>query len=284
MPHAIPPKWLALMDAAAAYETAGDAYNAVKLLKKAVRLASDKPEAYVRLGHIYKCRQEWKPALHYNKKAIALDPSNREAWWNVGLSAAALKMWRTAQNVWNKFDAAPIPGVPVSVRCSYAGQFELLWVIPLDPVRAIVKSIPHPAADRRYGDIILFDGQIIGYNIAERRKIPVYEERGLFKRSLYQTYSCYLHTSDEDDVKILERICQDADLGFEVWSNATRVMAPQNSGVFPEYFTMTSLDLPQPQRLMVAIAAKTEEEAQKAVDIWQIISLKSYEHWHCHNG
>jgi tetratricopeptide (TPR) repeat protein len=283
MGQALPPKLQALIDNAAAYEAAGDAYNAVKLLKRAAQLAPERPETYFRLGHIYKCRQEWKPALYYNKKTISLDPSNREAWWNVGLSATALKMWRTAHYVWNKFDAAPASNMPVSARCGYGGQFELLWVVPLDPARGVIRSIPHPAADRRYGDVILFDGQIIGFNIVQRRKVAVYEERGLFKRSPYHTFSCYLQAAEEKDLLILERICEDAGLGFEVWSNATRVMALSNSGVIPEYYHISGLGLPQPQGMMVAIAAKSEEEAQKVLDTWQIISLKSHSNWRRHN-
>ncbi len=283
MAQSLPPRFQALMEAADAYEKAGDAYNAVKLLKKAARLAPEQPEAYFRLGHIYKCRQEWKPALHYNKKAIALDPANREAWWNVGLSAAALKMWRTAQNVWNKFDTSPAPGMPVSVRYTYGNQFELLWVMPIDPVRGLINSIPHPASERRYGDIILFDGQVIGYNIVQRRRAPVYEERGLFKRSLYHTFSCYLYTTEESDLNILERICRDSQVGFEVWSNASRVMSTQQTNALPEYYGREWLQTSASSGLWVAIAAQSEAEALKTVDTWQIISLKSYGHWRCHN-
>ena len=65
-----------LYEEALQYEAARDHYNAVKLYKRIVKEARHWAAPLTRLGEIYKYRQEWKPALYYNKKAASLDAGN----------------------------------------------------------------------------------------------------------------------------------------------------------------------------------------------------------------
>lgn len=275
------PELRVLYEEARRYEEARDHYNAIKLYKRIAREARHWAAPYIRLGEIYKYRQEWKPALYYNKKAVSLDAGNQWAWWNVGIAATALKKGRLARNVWAKFGQStdePSLG-PVSVRLFCQGQFEIIWASRLGPARALIRNIPHPRSERRYGDIVLFDHAIQGYHTSDTYRLPVFDELGLLKRSHYKTFSCVLQSPESRDIRTLRQLCREENLGFEVWGNASRAFASQYFGDTPEYY-FHNFEL-QPE-LQVAIAASDQEGALGVLDSWKVISLKGYSAFEAH--
>lgn len=270
-----------LYEEALQYEAARDHYNAVKLYKRIVKEARHWAAPLTRLGEIYKYRQEWKPALYYNKKAASLDAGNQSVWWNVGIAATALKKGRLARNVWSKFGLStdePSLG-PVSVRLFNQGQFEILWASRLGPARGLIRNVPHPSSGRRYGDIVLFDHVVQGHHTSNSYRLPVHEELGLLKRSHYQTFSCVLQSPDNKDVKTLQQLCRTENLGFEVWSNASRVFTSQYFGDTPEYYFHK---FEAQSELLVALAAPRQETAIDVLDAWKVISLKTYTDFMAH--
>lgn len=275
------PELRVLYEEARQYEAARDHYNAVKLYKRIVKEARHWADPHVRLGEIYKYRQEWKPALYYNKKAVSLDAGNQSAWWNVGIAATALKKGRLARNVWAKFGlSADEPSLgPVSVRLHCEGQFEIMWASRLGPARGLVRNIPHPRSGRRYGDLILFDHVIRGHHTSDIYRLPVFDELGLLKRSHYQTFSCVLQSPDKKDITTLQQLCRDQNLGFEVWANASRTFTSQYFGDTPEYYFH---NFEAPPELLVAIASKNKDTALDVLDSWTVISLKGYEDFQIH--
>ena len=275
------PELKVMYEEALQYEAEKDHYNAVKLYKRIVKEAHYWAAPVVRLGDIYKYRQEWKPSLYYNKKAVSLDAGNKSAWWNVGISATALKKGRLARNVWAKFGlSTDEPSLsPVSIRLSRQGQFEILWVSRLGPARGVIRNIPHPGADRRYGDIVLFDHVIRGYHTSDVYRLPVYDDLGLLKRSHYKTFSCVVQTPTPKDIRALQQLCQDERLGFEVWANASQSFASQFFGNAPEYYFHNSEAQPE---LLVAVAAPEREAALEILDSWKVISLKGYTDFQAH--
>jgi tetratricopeptide (TPR) repeat protein len=271
-----------LFEQALVYDRKGDSYSAIKLYKRIVRMAPEWPASYFQLGVIYKYRREWKQALHFNKKTVAIVPANKDAWWNLAIAATALKKWRIARNVWAKFGVGSRPLEPVSVRLTYGGQYEILGVQPLDPARGVIVNIPHPASGRRYQDVVLLDGTVSGYHVADRRKYPVFEELGLFKQSAFRTYSCRLHLENPGDLYLLEELCSDAGIGFEIWSNATRVFANTTAGKLPEYHGPESGDQPAKGEVTAAFAAHREKEVFQVLNSWQVISLGTYSDFEFH--
>lgn len=275
------PELRALYEEALQYEAARDHYNAVKLYKHIAKEARNWAAPHIRLGEIYKYRQEWKPALYYNKKAVSLDAGNQMAWWNVGIAATALKKGRLARSVWAKFGySTDEPSLrPVSVRLSLQGQFELLWVSRLGPARGFIRNIPHPRSGRRYGDIVLIDGIPQGFHTSDAYRLPVYEELGLLKISHYRTFSCLLQSAERKEVETLRQLCRDENLGFEVWSNASRAFTSQYFGAAPEYYFHNF----EPQsELLVALAAPDQEAALSVLDSWKVISLRTYSDFKVH--
>ena len=276
----IPPDLEQLWNEARRYEEGGDPYHAVKLYKRLTRLAPDWFQPFLRLGLLYHGRREWKPAFHYFKKTVALAPDCREAWWSLGIAATAQKKWHIARSVWSKFGLQELPRHPEGLRLTYDGTFEILWMQPLDPARAQVLSIPHPASGYHYRDVMLYERKPIGHHIVNKRRVPVYAEMGLFKHSPFQTFSCLLHTNRPSDIQQLERLCHTANLGFEVWSNASRSMVMEHPQAFPEYYSRNMLPPDQEEadhnQCLVAIAALHEAQVQRVLNDWQIISLQQY--------
>jgi len=279
------PDILELYEQARDYDLKGDTYNAVKLYKRIAKMAPEWAPPFVCLGVIYKLRGEWKPALHYTKRAIAIDSTLQSAWWDMGIAATALKKWRLSRNVWSKFGFAKHPAgdLPlVAVRLKYGGHFEILWATRLDPARCTIQNIPHPDSERRFRDIVLLDGLVSGYNIIRKKRYPVFDELGLFKRSAFHTFSCVLEAATPSDIQHLEQLCRQADLGFEVWSNASRQQYLQPSQSLPEYYQNPEIIKEQPAATQVAFAARREKQVVQILKTWETISLKSYTALQCH--
>lgn len=269
--------WQQLLDEAARYEQLGDVYTAIKLYKHLIRLNAARIEPYQRLGLLYQQRREWKPAFHYHKKAVALEPSSRELWWRLGIAATGLNKLKLAGSVWSKFGQTAMSASPEGLQLSYDGGFEILWMKALDPARAQIQSIPHPASGYRYREIVLYHRVPVGYHVVSRRRVPVYEELGSWKKSPFQTFSCLLHTEEPAAVQQLEELCRQAGLGFEQWSNATRSLVLNHPRAFPEFYGRDVLPAnPTAPHCLVAIAGLHQAEVQHILNNWQIVTLAHY--------
>lgn len=272
----------ALFEQAQQYEAAADPYNAVKLYKLVAREAPQWEQPYLRLGHLYKYRREWKPALYYNKRAVTLEVSNRQAWWDVGLAATAIGKLKQARRVWEKFGwnaQKQQPLKPVSVRLQFQNQFEVLWVQRVSPCLGYIRSIPQPASGRRYGDLVLIDNVVRGYHSSGMYRLPIYDELGLKKCGHYGAFSCTLLQATEEDIKLLQQLCLEQNLGFEVWGNAAQAATVRATGGKPEYCAFNWDTAPE---LLIAIAARQEAEALSVLKNWEVISLKSFTGFRAH--
>ncbi|MEQ8706199.1 MAG: hypothetical protein RIC19_19865 [Phaeodactylibacter sp.] len=272
----------ALFEQARQYEAAADPYNAVKLYKRVIKEVPQWQQPYLRLGHMYKYRREWKPALYYNKKAVALEVSNRQAWWDVGLAATALGKLRQARRVWEKFGwntTGQHSLKPVSVRLQFQNQFEVLWVQRISPCLGYIRSIPQPASGRRYGDLVLIDNMVRGYHSSGMHRLPIYDELGLKKCGHYGTFSCTLLQATEEDIKLLQQLCQEQNMGFEVWGNAAQAATVRSAKGKPEYYAFSRYAAPE---LLVAIAARQQAEVRSVLKAWEVISLKNFADFRVH--
>lgn len=266
---------------ALAYDEAGDVYNAIKLYRRVIKLEGGWKPPYLRLLAIYKGRHEWKPAYHFAKRSLAIDPADSGIWWDLGIAATALKKWRIARNVWAKFDlpaAAPKAANEIfSLALPYGKYIEMIWVRPICPARAEVISIPRPDAGRYYRDVVLYDRrQLQGHNIAGNRKLPVYEYLGHWKHSHYRTFSCRLYTGEAKDVRVLERLCMEAGFGFENWSNSALNAMPKLRAKKSEFYNLHDRDEAPEAVQWVAIAARREWEVKQLLRQWRLISLKEH--------
>ncbi|HMQ46328.1 MAG TPA: hypothetical protein PKA00_01670 [Saprospiraceae bacterium] len=259
------------------YELEGDSYHAIKLYKRIIRECKEWAPPFVRLGLMYKYRRDWKACLYYNKKAVSLEVDNRESWWSLAIAATALQKTRLNHTVWSKFGySAKNQSFPpiVSVRLLYEQQMELIGVAANSPASGYITSIPHPNAPYRYRDLILFDNALRGYHHGtDNKRYPIYDDLGLLKRAYYQTFSCQLSSCAEEVLRTLEQLCQDNELGFEVWSAASQAFSRISSTRLPEYFSFPKLDH---GAVLVALAAKADQEVLHVLNAWQVITLETY--------
>ncbi|MEL6667369.1 MAG: hypothetical protein AAFP08_00270 [Bacteroidota bacterium] len=276
-PVEIPPNHWDMFDTARRYDEVGDLYHAVKLYKRVAKLVPDWVDPFRALGAIYSKRLEWKPAYHYWQKTVSLAAEDREAWWQLGIAATGLSKLGIAQAVWNKFGLDKIDlSKPLGLRIQHQDGFEVLWMQCLDPGRARIMSIPHPTSGLRYRHLMLYDRRdVVGTHVVSNRRVAIFNGLAPIKASPFQTHSCLLHTGEEGMISQLEKLCHEAGIGFEVWSNATRSMTPENSAAFPEYYS-NLLPKDQSETALVAMAAIHPAEIERVLNDWQIISLGTY--------
>lgn len=259
------------------YDEAGDVYHAVKLYKLVLKADAEQVVAYERLGELYKRQLDWKACLHYNKKAIALSPTLTGSWWNLGIAATAMKKWKLAQSVWNKFGYQPPQDRGItSIRLRHdGGLFEITGAELIDPARARIRNIPHPLSGCQYGDLVLIDGTLKGYHVSAGLKVPVYDFLCVVKPSNYQTYPCFLYDANEEAIHQLRKLCRQNDLGFENWSLAWWFMQLDDTPK-PEYLNTLNPTPKQLPETQVAIASPDKESAETVLRTWQIISGLEY--------
>jgi tetratricopeptide (TPR) repeat protein len=252
-----------------------DIYNAAKLFRRIVKLAPDWWEPHSELAELYKWQGEWKAMMHYAKRAVALQAGNPAAWRNLGIAATALKKERIAKTVWQKFGHSPESvddRAVVALRVPCAKFFEILWARPLDPASACLSSIPSPASGRRYRDILIFNFAPCGYTVSGRKRYPVFDQLGILRHSPFHTFSCTVDTTERKTLRLLDRLCRQAGLGFDNWTMAARAMTFQSEIYMPEFYG--SQVLPSSSGTsQIAIAARQRADAEAVIKDWGIITL-----------
>ena len=78
--------WAPLVNSAAKAADAGDYAKAETLLKQAVAINPEGPEAYINLGTIYLKQEMWPEATEAYKKALELQPDNVTLEYNLGIA------------------------------------------------------------------------------------------------------------------------------------------------------------------------------------------------------
>lgn len=274
-----------LFKKAVALDRKGDVYTAVKIYKKLIKIAPDWYPPYQYLSSIYKYHNDWKAAFHYGQRAIEKGADKADMWRNFAIAATALKKWQIARNAWNKvgFQLKEVKNAPnfdmgmIPVRLRYDNFHEIVWAKQIGPARAIIESIPDPVSDRNYGDLILIDFKVTGHRIVKGKKVPVYDELELIKRSHYRNYLVFLYDSQQNEVDLLDKLCWNKDLGFDNWSKLTELQLNKNLAYLPEYYN-EDLDFDFDQTdVRIAVAAERIADVEEVMQAWAAISLKEYE-------
>jgi tetratricopeptide (TPR) repeat protein len=270
---------------AEAYHREGDVYNAVKLYKKVIRLASGWNRPYTQLGSLYKDRADWKTCLHYTHIGLQLDPEDRDAWMNLALASTARKKWRSARQAWNRLgydfretdQATDFEMGVVALILNPGTQPEVVWARRLDPARAVVLSIPQPGSGHRFRDIVLFDPGTEGAQAAGAKQWPAYRELQVLKSSPFKTFSVVLPDVSRSQVDTLARLCSQERVGFDNWSAATHLYLPPAFREKPEFHLHPFPQEDEQARTLVALAAKKQGAVEKVLRNWEIITLSHYE-------
>lgn len=272
-----------LLDQAAHSDRAGDVYTAVKLYKKAIRLAPEMPDPYARLGAIYKKRAEWKPAVYYSEQALAVQADHPSAWRTLGVAATALKQWKAARRAWNRLgydfreidQALDLDLGGIAVCLNPVARPAIVWAKRLDPARAQLLSVPLPSSGRHFGDLVLIDNEAHGRQVIGNTRLPVYPELQLIRKSLFHTFPVLLPGATLEHTDVLSRLCREAGLGFDNWSRANHLFLPPDRADFPEYHHLPGPG--DPASYTVALAARHSKTVVKMLKTWSVITLQPFE-------
>ncbi len=275
-----------VFEEALAYDRAGDAYNAVKLYKKLVKIAPEWSLPYHFLSLFYRERNEWKPSLHYSQKAVEYNPEDKTAWQILATAATALRRWKIAREAWNELGFAfkktekaldlDLGLIPVCINVKT--KPEIVWARQIDPARARIESIPQPASEHRYREEILIDRQPMAHRTLRGKRLPIYAELERVRLSPYQTYAVILETGSKKHVDILDGLCADADVGFDNWSKATRQFWRRNKEVLPEFYGADIFAAAHEEAAynLIALSAKSTFEIEEILYAWKVITLETY--------
>ncbi|HET9485314.1 MAG TPA: hypothetical protein VFO79_15240 [Xanthomonadales bacterium] len=184
------------------------------------------------LGLEYKRRRDWTRSLEWNRRACAVAERGAACFWNLGIAATALGDWTTARYAWRGY------GVPLDdgdgpiamqlgttpIRIVPDASAEVVWTERIDPARAIIRSVPLPDSGRRYGDLVLHDGEPRGKRMLGEHEVSVFDEIALLESSRIPTYQAEISGVGAEAIATLEKEIGEAGFGAENWSQSIHLL------------------------------------------------------------
>ncbi|MGW1884213.1 tetratricopeptide repeat protein [Streptomyces sp. NPDC001970] len=174
----------------------------------------------------YKFLRDWPKAYELGREAAARATrgENDPAFWNLGIAATIQREWEVARDAWEGY-GIPMPEGegPVDVdgafgmacvRLETDGEFEVVWARRLCPTRAQVVNVPFTGG-RRFGEIVVHDGEPKGERVFQGRSVSVFDELVLFEPSPLPTLTVTVNAAEADDVDALVELFADRDFGAE---------------------------------------------------------------------
>ncbi|MFJ9818149.1 tetratricopeptide repeat protein [Streptomyces sp. NPDC101151] len=160
----------------------------------------------------HKFLRNWAKAYELGREAAARAPhgEGEPAYWNLGIAATIQRDWATAREAWTGFGITLPAGEgeidgrfgPACVRLDTGGDREVVWIDRLCPTRGRVMNVP-VTAGRRFGEIVVHDGEPKGRRVVDGREYPVFDELLLFEASELPTLSVTVDASEAADVDAL---------------------------------------------------------------------------------
>ncbi|WP_329555130.1 tetratricopeptide repeat protein [Streptomyces sp. NBC_00696] len=218
----------------------------------------------------HKFLRNWSKAYELGREAAARAPRGEgdPAYWNLGIAATIQRDWTVARDAWTGFGIelpdgeGPIEAEfgPACVRLDTDGSREVVWIQRLCPTRGRVVNVP-VTGGRRYGEIVVHDGEPKGHRIFGGVEVPVFDELLLFEPSELPTLEVTVAAADVADLKALLTLFTDHALGAEPASAVRTLCACCSEGTHEQQDTMTS------GAQQVSLAAP-EDEARRLLDRW----------------
>jgi len=255
---------------------AGRLDDAIAAFSQAAALAPSWSTPWYNLGLVYKRQKQWRQSLEHNRRAAALDPSNEPAWWNMGIAATATGDWDLARAAWRGFGIdVPDGDGPIDLPCGVGpirlepdGDGEVVWCQRLDPARAQILSIPLPESGHCWQDVVLNDGEPVGYRQYRGQERPVFNALALLERSPFGTYVARVAMpKDRASITRLSEIAAECGGAAEDWSASVRMICKACSEGRPHERHDT--ELPADGAHLIGIAARSREHASEILQAFE---------------
>ncbi|MEU4166324.1 tetratricopeptide repeat protein [Streptomyces sp. NPDC026665] len=222
----------------------------------------------------HKFLRNWDKALVLGREAAARSPRGEgdPAYWNLGIAATILRDWATARDAWAGFGIEIPEGEgeiegrfgAACVRLDTDGEREVVWIERLCPTRGRVVNVP-VTGGRRYGEIVVHDGEPKGERVYEGTTFPVFDELTLFEPSPLPTLEVTVAAGDREDLEALLALFTEHGFGAEPASSVRVLCACCSEGTHQQERDVragaqpVSLAAPEPEarRLLERWAAET---------------------------
>jgi hypothetical protein len=180
------------------------------------------------LGLAHKHLLQWKACVNANRRALEISNAPEDpAWWNLGIAATALRDWNLARKAWRGY-GLEINGDDGPIECDYGmapvrlPHGEVVWGKRLDPARLIIRNVPLPDTDYRWGDVVLHDGAPNGERVIEERTYGVFDVLEKWSPSEIPTYQVSAVCPTNGDAQALVDLFDTNHFAAEDWTANVR--------------------------------------------------------------
>jgi tetratricopeptide (TPR) repeat protein len=218
----------------------------------------------------HKLLRNWAKAYELGREAAARAPRGEgdPAYWNLGIAATIQRDWATAREAWAGFGIELPDGEgeidgrfgPACVRLDTGGKREVVWIDRLCPTRGRVMNVPMTPG-RRFGEIVVHDGEPKGERVVDGVTFPVFDELLLFEASELPTLEVVVDAGAAADLQALVGLFLEHGYGAEPASAVHVMCACCSEGTHEQDRTVHAGAQP------VALAAP-EEEARRLLEQW----------------
>lgn len=218
----------------------------------------------------HKFLRNWDKAYELGREAAARAPRGEgdPAYWNLGIAATVRRDWASARDAWRGFGIELPEGEGridgrfghACVRLDTGGEREVVWVERLCPTRGRVVSVP-VGGGRRYGEVVVHDGEPKGERVVDGVTFPVFDELLLFEASELPTLEVTVSTGEPAGLEALVALFADHGFGAEPESSLHVLCACCSEGTHRQERSVRA----GAQR--VALAAP-EGEARRLLERW----------------
>jgi hypothetical protein len=252
--------------------------EAIEPAAEACRLRSDWASAWWNYAIALKHGHRWADCLEACDHAIALDPENSDGLhWNAGIAATALGDWSRARTAWAAYGLdVPAGEGPLEmelgiapVRISPDDRPEVVYGKRLDPCRVQLMSIPLPDSGRRYGDIVLHDGEPRGKRRVDGHELSVFDELVVLERSPYGTWTVEATCQGPEERDALVALFDDVDGAIEDWTESLVMLCAQCSlGEPHEHHDQTNETWSSERKLGLALRHERDLRRLRQLGLW----------------
>jgi hypothetical protein len=226
--------------------------------------------------------RDWPAAYRLGRHAAAKADRGQQdpAFWNLGIAATILRDWATARDAWAGYGITLRPGDgPIEedfglacVRINGGDASEVVWVRRLCPTRARVITVPFDIS-RRYGEIVVHDGEPKGDRVMGERTYRVFDELVLFEPSDVPTLAVTVTAQAPADLEALADLLDADGFGFEPLRNGHVLCRCCSEGSV----TNAPQELHGQQRCLIAAPP---ERARAILDAWQNPATRTWTDLH----
>ncbi|MGW2827647.1 tetratricopeptide repeat protein [Streptomyces sp. NPDC001286] len=218
----------------------------------------------------HKFLRNWAKAYELGREAAARSPRGEgdPAYWNLGIAATIQRDWATAREAWAGFGIELPAGEGeimgsfghACVRLDTGGEREVVWIERLCPTRGRVVNVP-VTGGRRYGEIVVHDGEPKGERIVDGTTYPVFDELLLFEASELPTLEVTVAAGEADDLRALLELFGEHGYGAEPASSVRLLCACCSEGTHQQERSL-------PAGAQTVSLAAPEEEARQLLARW----------------